>query len=132
MFHRLYCPGHRMGILVLACTVALTIEQPAWPASCVGPAPLEAASPSHRIRSLLRFGNLVREIITVRVACPGLSSWLKLEPNSSRLSYLLGLSLFTAESCRPPLPPFGIRLKLDQKTKRRILLASPCPTCAAR
>jgi hypothetical protein len=47
MFHHLYCTGHRPRILAFAGTVALVISQPLWPASCLGPAPLEARVHSH-------------------------------------------------------------------------------------
>jgi len=126
MFHRLYCPCHRMGILVLACTVALTIEQPAWSASCVGPAPLEARVHSHPDpEAYSALGIWFGDHHQSECAAQAFQAGLKLEPSSPRLSYLLGLSLFTAGKLQASVAPLQHSVELDQKDeKAHLLLAS--------
>ena len=97
MFHHLQCGGRRLGFLAFACTVALAVSQPLWSASCVGPAPLEARAHSHPDpEAYAALGIWFGEHHESECAAQAFQSGLKLESNSSRLTYLLGLSLYTA------------------------------------
>src|ERR1019366_10480690 len=97
MSQGLYCASDRSRILVLAGTVALAISQPVWAASCVGPAPLEARVHSHPdAEAYEALGIWFGENHKSECAVQAFQAGLKLEPNSPRLPYLLGLSLYTA------------------------------------
>jgi len=126
MFHRSYCAGRRGPLLVFAGTVALVISQPLWSASCIGPAPLEARVHSHpdadAYGSLgIWFGDHHRSECAVEAFQAG----LKLEPNSSRLFYLLGLSLYTAGKVQESIVPLQHSVELDPgEEKGHLLLAS--------
>jgi len=108
MFHRLYRAGRRSGIpATFACMVGLIAAQPLWPAPCVGPAQLEARVHSHPDADAysalgIWFGEKHKSECAVLAFKAGLTQ----EPNSPRLSYLLGLSFYTAgrlqESVAPP------------------------------
>src|SRR5271166_2163875 len=116
MFHYVNSAARLPGILAFACTVALAISQPVWPASCVGPAPLEARVHSHPDADAYEalgiwFGENRKSECAVRAFQAG----LKLEPNSPRLSYLLGLSLYTVGKLRESVAPLQHSVELDPK-----------------
>jgi tetratricopeptide (TPR) repeat protein len=126
MFHLLYYAGCRSRILAFAGTVALVISQPLWSASCVGPAPLEARVHSHPDADAyaalgIWFGENRKSECAARTFLAG----LKLEPNSPRLSYLLGLSLYTAGKLQESVAPLQHSVELNPKEERsHLLLAS--------
>jgi tetratricopeptide (TPR) repeat protein len=92
----------------------------------VGPAALEAsvrAHPNGETYSALGiwFGDRHQSECAVQV----LEAGLKLEPNSSHLSYLLGLSFYTAGKLQEAVAPLQHSIELDSKNeKAHLLLAS--------
>ena len=97
MFHHSYIGLRRSKTLAFAGTVALAISPPLWSASCVGPAPLEARIHSHPDAGAYEaLGIWFGENRKSDCAAQAFQAGLKLEPNSPRLPYLLGLSLYTA------------------------------------
>src|ERR1035437_7212390 len=126
MFHYLYRGGCRSRILAFAGTVALAISQPLWPASCVGPAPLEARVHSHPDADAYEaLGIWFGENRKSECAAQAFQAGLKLEPNSPRLPYLLGLSLYTAGKLEESVAPLLHSVELDTKDeKAHLLLAS--------
>ena len=86
-----YCAGTRGRLLVLAGAVALATSPPLWSAKCVASAPLEARVRSHPDADAyaalgIWFGNNHNSACAAQMFEAG----LKFEPNSPRLSYLLG------------------------------------------
>ncbi len=126
MFHHLHCDGRRSRILAFACTVALAIAQPLWPVPCVGPAPLEARVHSHPDADAYAvLGIWFGENRKSECAAQTFQAGLKLEPDSPRLSYLLGLSLYTAGKLQESVVPLQHSVELDTKDeKAHLLLAS--------
>jgi tetratricopeptide (TPR) repeat protein len=126
MFRHLCCAGHWLRILAFTCTVALAVSEPLWSASCVGPASLEARVHSHpdaETYSVLGiwFGAHHQSDCAVQAFQVG----LKLEPNSHQLSYLLGLSFYTAGKLQEAVTPLQHSVELDPKDeKAHLLLAS--------
>jgi len=123
MFHHLYCAGCRPKILALAATVASAISQPGWSASCVGPAALKARVQSDRDAGAYEalgiwFGNHHQSQCAVQAFQVG----LKFEPNSPRLSYLLGLSLYTGGKLQESITPLQHSVELDSKDEKAYLL----------
>jgi tetratricopeptide (TPR) repeat protein len=106
--------------------MALTISQPLWSASCVGPAPLEARVKSHPdADAYTALGIWFGENRKSECAAQAFQAGLKLEPNSPRLSYLLGLSLYTAGKLQESVAPLQHSVALDSKEeKSHLLLAS--------
>jgi len=126
MFRHLLCVGRRSNTLALAGTVALVISQPAWPASCVGPAALEARVHSHPdADAYTALGIWFGENRKSECAAQAFQTGLKLEPNSPRLPYLLGLSLYTAGKLEESVAPLQHSVELHPKDeKSHLLLAS--------
>ena len=126
MFHHVYCAGRRSRMLVFACTIALAASQPVWPASCVGPAPLEARVHSHPdAQGYTDLGIWFGDHHQSQCAAQAFQAGLKLEPSSPRLSYLLGLSLYTAGKLQESVAPLRRSVELDTKDeKAHLLLAS--------
>ncbi len=126
MFHRLHCASRRSRILAFAGTVALAISQPIWSASCVGPAPLEARVHSHPDADAYEaLGIWFGENRQSECAAQAFQAGLKLEPDSPRLSYLLGLSLYTAGKLEESVAPLQHSVKLHPKEEKgHLLLAS--------
>lgn len=126
MFHRLYCADRRLRILGFAGTVALAISQPLWSASCVGPAPLEARVHSHPDANAYEtLGIWFGENRKSECAAQAFQAGLKLEPNSPRLPYLLGLSLYTAGKLEESVAPLRHSVEQHPKEeKAHLLLAS--------
>lgn len=126
MFHHLCCAGRWLRILAFACTVALAVSQPLWSASCVGPAPLEARVHSHPdADAYAALGIWFGENRKSECAAQAFQAGLKLEPNSPRLPYLLGLSLYTAGKLEESVAPLQHSVELDTKDeKAHLLLAS--------
>jgi len=126
MFHYLHCAGRRSRILAFACTVALGASQPLWPAPCVGPAPLEARVHSHPdADAYAALGIWFGENRKSECAVQAFQAGLKLEPNSPRLPYLLGLSLYTAGKLEESLAPLQRSVELHpQEDNAHLLLAS--------
>jgi tetratricopeptide (TPR) repeat protein len=126
MFHHVYCAARRSGILAFTGTVALAISQPLWSASCVGPASLEARAHSRPdAEAYAALGVWFGENRKSECAARAFQAGLKLEPNSPRLSYLLGLSLYTAGKLEESVAP--LRLSVEQhpkEEKTHLLLAS--------
>jgi len=126
LFHRLFSACRRFRILGFAVTLALAISQPLWSASCVGPAPLQArvhAQPDGEAYAAL--GIWFGENNMSECAVQAFQAGLKLEPNSPRLPYLLGLSLFTAGKLEESIDP--LRHSIQQhpnEEKAHLLLAS--------
>ena len=126
MFDPLYCAGRPPRILAIAGTVALAMSQPLWSTSCVGPAPLEARVHSHPdADSYEALGIWFGENHKSECAAQAFQTGLKLEPNSPRLPYLLGLSLFTAGKLEESVAPLQHAVELYPKEeKAHLLLAS--------
>lgn len=126
MFHHLCCAGRWLRILAFACTVALAVSQPLWSASCVGPAPLEVRVHSHPdADAYAALGIWFGENRKSECAAQAFQAGLKLEPNSPRLPYLLGLSLYTAGKLEESVAPLQHSVELDTKDeKAHLLLAS--------
>jgi tetratricopeptide (TPR) repeat protein len=126
MFHHLYCAGRRSRILAFAGTVALGISQPLWSVSCVGPAPLEARVHSHpEADAYAALGVWFGENRKSECAAQAFQAGLKLEPNSPRLAYLLGLSLYTAGKPQEAVAPLEHSVELNPKDEKpHLLLAS--------
>ena len=126
MFHRLYCVGRRSRILAFAGTLALAMSQPLWSASCVGPAPLEARVRSHPDADAYEtLGIWFGENHKSECAAQAFQAGLKLEPNSPRLPYLLGLSLYTAGKLQESIAPLQHSVEQHPKEeKEHLLLAS--------
>ena len=126
MFCQLRCAGRCLIRLAFACTGALAVSQPLWSASCVGPAPLEARVHSHPDAEVYAaLGVWFGEHHRSECAAQTFQAGLKLEPNSPRLSYLLGLSLYTAGKLQESVTPLRHAVELDPKNeKAHLLLAS--------
>ena len=126
MLDRLHCAGRQSRILVLAGTVVLAIAQPLWPAPCVGPTQLEARVHSHPdTHAYAALGIWFGENHKSECASQAFQAGLKLEPNSSRLSYLLGLSFYTAGRLQESVAPLQNAVALSPKDeKAHLLLAS--------
>lgn len=123
MFHHLYFGGRRLGILALAGAVALAVSQPLWSASCVGPAPLEARIRSHAdADAYAALGLWFGENRRSECAAQAFQAGLKLEPNSPRLAYLLGLSLYTAGELEESVAPLRHAIELQPNEERAHLL----------
>jgi tetratricopeptide (TPR) repeat protein len=106
--------------------VALGISQALGSATCAGPAPLEARVHSHHGAEAysalgIWFGDHHQSGCAVRAFQAG----LKLEPNSPHLSYLLGLSFYTAGNLHESIAPLQHSVELNAKDeKAHLLLAS--------
>ena len=126
MFHHLCCAGRRSRVLAFAGTAALAISQPLWSASCVGPAPLEARVHSHPDADAYAvLGIWFGENRKSECAAQAFQAGLTLEPNSPRLSYLLGLSLYTAGKLQESVAPLQHSVELNpEEEKPHLLLAS--------
>src|ERR1035438_5058971 len=126
MTHHRDKAGHRSIILALAGMVALTISQPLWSASCVGPESLEARVHSHpNADAYEALGIWFGENHKSECAAQTFQVGLKLEPNSPRLSYLLGLSRYTAGKLQESIAPLQHSAELHPKEeKAHLLLAS--------
>jgi Flp pilus assembly protein TadD len=126
VFHHLCFGGPQPGILALTGAVALAISQPGWSDSCVGPGALEARVHSHPDAGAYEalgiwFGDRHRSACAAQAFQAG----LKLAPNSPRLSYLLGLSLYTAGKLQESVAPLRHSVELQpQDEKAHLLLAS--------
>jgi tetratricopeptide (TPR) repeat protein len=122
--------GHRAGrwsrYLVVAGAVALAVTHPLWSATCVGPAPLEArvrSQPSADAYETL--GIWFGENHNSECAAQTFQAGLKLEPDSPRLPYLLGLSLYTAGKPAESAAPLRQAVKQHpDEEKAHLLLAS--------
>ena len=126
MFQHLHGTGRRSRILTFVGTVALTISQPLWSASCIGPAPLEARVHSHPdADAYVALGIWFGENRKSECAAQAFQAGLELEPNSPRLSYLLGLSLYTAGKLQESVAPLQHSVELNPKEENsHLLLAS--------
>ncbi len=126
MTHQFYYAGRRSRIPAFAGMVALTISQPLWSASCVGPVPLEARVHSHLdADAYTALGIWFGDNHKSECAAQAFKAGLTLEPNSPRLSYLLGLSLYTAGKLSEAVAPLQHSVELDPKgEKAHLLLAS--------
>ncbi len=126
MSHHLCCAGRWLRVLAFACTVGLAVSQPLWSASCVGPAPLEARVHSHPDAGAYEaLGIWFGENRKSECAAQAFQAGLKLEPDSSRLPYLLGLSLYTAGKLEESVAPLQHSVELHPKEeKSHLLLAS--------
>ena len=126
MFHHLRCAGRSLRVLAFACTGAFAASQPLWSASCVGPASLQARVHTHPDADSYSalgvwFGGHHQSECAVQAFQVG----LKLEPNSPHLSYLLGLSFYTAGKPQEAVAPLQRSVELDsQDEKAHLLLAS--------
>ena len=126
MFHHLYRAGLRSRIFVFTGTVALAISQSLWSAPCVGPAHLEARVHSHPdADAYAALGIWFGENRRSECASQAFQAGLTLEPNSPRLPYLLGLSLYTAGKLQESLAPLQRSVEEHpQEENARLLLAS--------
>src|ERR1035437_920861 len=126
MFHHLCCADRRLRMLAFACVVALAISRPLWSASCVGPAPLEARVHAHPdANAYAALGEWFGNHHQSECAAQAFQEGLKLEPASSWLSYLLGLSLYSAGKPQEAVIPLRHSVGLDAKDeKAHLLLAS--------
>lgn len=126
MFHDLYFDRRRLRVVAFAGTVALVISQPLWSAPCVGPASLEARVHSHPDPDAYSvLGIWFGDHRQSECAAWAFQAGLKLQPNSPRLSYLLGLSLYTAGKVQESVVPLQHSIELDPRNeKAHLLLAS--------
>lgn len=126
MFHHLYFGGPQPEILALAGAVALAISQPGWSASCVGPGALEARVHSHPDAGAYEaLGIWFGDRHQSECAAQAFQVGFNLESNSPRLSYLLGLSLYTAGKLQESITPLRHSVELNSKDeKAHLLLAS--------
>ena len=62
------------------------------------------------------------------MCCSGLRSWPRLEPDSPRLNYLLGLSLYTAGELEKSVVPLRRSVELDPKNEKAYLLLASALT----
>lgn len=126
MVHCLYRARRRSRILVFACTFLLVSWQHLWSASCVGPAPLEARVQSHPdAGSYEALGIWFGENGNSECAAQAFQSGLKLDPNSLRLPYLLGLSFYTAGKLEESVEPLRHSVaQRPQDENGHLLLAS--------
>ena len=126
MIHRLYCTHLRSSILAFVGSVTLAISQPLWSLSCVGPAPLETRVHSHTdADAYTALGIWFGENHKSECAAQAFQSGLKLEPDSPRLTYLLGLSLYTAGKLEESVAPLQHSVELQPKEEEaHLLLAS--------
>jgi len=126
MYDPFNCAGRLSRMLALAGSVALAISQPLWSASCVGPAPLEARVHSHPDANAYEaLGIWFGENRKSECAAQAFQAGLKLEPNSPRLPYLLGLSLYTAGKLEESVAPLLQSVEQHPaEEKAHLLLAS--------
>jgi tetratricopeptide (TPR) repeat protein len=126
MTHHLHNTGRRSRILAFAGMVALTTSRPLWSASCVGLEFLEARVHSHPDADAYEaLGIWFGENHKSECAVQAFQAGLKLEPASPRLSYLLGLSLYTAGRLQESVAPLQHSAELHPKEeKAHLLLAS--------
>lgn len=123
MFHLLHCADCRSKALAFAATAALAVAQPLWSTSCVGPAPLEARVHSHpNADAYAALGIWFGENRKSECAAQAFQAGLKLAPNSPRLNYLLGLSLYTAGNLEDSVAPLRRTVELQPKEERAHLL----------
>ncbi len=126
MFRHLYFDGRPWRILAFAGTVALAVAQSLWATPCGGPAPLEKRLLSHPdADAYAALGVWFGENQKSECAAQAFQAGLKLEPNSPRLTYLLGLSLFTAGKLEESIVLLRHSVELQpQEEKAHLLLAS--------
>jgi len=126
MFRRLYCARRLLSILVFAGAVSLAKAHLLWPASCVGSAALVARVQSHPDADAYEaLGIWFGENHKSECAAQAFQAGLKLEPNSPRLPYLLGLSLYTAGKLEDSVAPLQHSVEqLPNEEKAHLLLAS--------
>ena len=126
MLRHSYFDGRRWRIFALSSTVALLVSQPLWSAQCVGPTPLEARIQSHPdANTYAALGVWFGESRKSECAAQAFQAGLRLEPNSPRLTYLLGLSLFTAGKLEESVVPLRHSVELQpQEERAHLLLAS--------
>jgi tetratricopeptide (TPR) repeat protein len=126
MFHRSYYAGRRAKVLTFAGIVALAFSQPLWSDSCIGPASVETRVHSHPDAGAYEaLGIWFGENSKSECAAQAFQAGLKLEPNSLRLPYLLGLSLFTAGKLEESVAPLQHSVELHpNEEKPHLLLAS--------
>jgi tetratricopeptide (TPR) repeat protein len=126
MFDPFNCAGRRSRVLAFAGAVALVVSQPLWSSSCVGPAPLEARVHSNPDANAYEaLGIWFGENHKSECAAQAFQAGLKMEPNSPRLPYLLGLSLFTAGKLEESVAPLQHSVEQHPKEERaHLLLAS--------
>ena len=118
--------GPRLGILAFAGSVALAIAQPLRSAPCEGPAPLEQRVQSHPdADAYAALGIWFGENNKSECAVQAFQAGLKLDPNSPRLNYLLGLSFYTAGKLQESITPLQHAVELYPKEEKpHLLLAS--------
>jgi tetratricopeptide (TPR) repeat protein len=126
MFRRLYCAGRLLTIVLVAGTAALTMAHSLWAASCVGPASLEARVQSHPDAGAYEaLGIWFGQNDKSECAALAFQAGLKLEPDSPRLPYLLGLSFYTAGKLEESVAPLELSVKQHPtEEKAHLLLAS--------
>lgn len=126
MFRRLYCAGRLLTIVLVAGTAALTMAHSLWAASCVGPASLEAHVQSHPDAGAYEaLGIWFGQNGKSECAAQAFQAGLKLEPDSPRLPYLLGLSFYTAGKLEESVAPLELSVKQHPtEEKAHLLLAS--------
>lgn len=126
MTHHWYCVGRRSNVLVIATSLALAVSHPLWSAPCVAPAPLEARVHSHPdADAYAALGIWFGDNRKSACAAQAFQAGLKLQPNSPRLTYLLGLSLYTAGELEKSVVPLRRSVEVDPKNeKAHLLLAS--------
>jgi len=130
MTHHRYCARLRSVALAIPVMAVLAVSNTLWSAPCVAPARLEAqvhSRPGSEAYTALGiwFGDHQKSACAVRAFQAG----LKLQPDSSRLNYLLGLSLYTAGKIEKSVVPLKRSVELDSKNeKAHLLLASALAT----
>ena len=126
MYLNLTCAARRLRNLACAGTVAMGLAQSLWCAPCVGPASLEARIRSHPDADTYQaLGIWFGENHKSECAAEAFRAGLKLEPNSPRLPYLLGLSLYSAGKLDESIAPLQHAvLQHPKEEKAHLLLAA--------
>ncbi|MGA2674464.1 MAG: tetratricopeptide repeat protein, partial [Terracidiphilus sp.] len=100
----------KSGLILVAC---LGASSAAWSAPCSGPPALEAHLRAHPdADAYAALGNWFGENNKSDCAVQAFQAGLKLEPNSAPLSYLLGLSLYTAGRIQEAVAPLQQSIRL--------------------
>ncbi len=101
-------------------------SRPVWAAACIGPSTLEARVQAHpNSDAYATIGIWFDEKGDADCAIEAFQSGLKLEPNSARLNYLLGLSLYTAGRMQEAVAPLQESIRHHpEELKSRLLLGA--------
>jgi len=113
-------------LVVFLCAASLAAAPPAKTVPCVGPPQLESRLHAHPDADTnAELGNWFGENHKLECAAQAFRAAVKLGPDSPRLNYLLGLSLFTAGHMQEAVEPLQKSIQLSpNEDKTHLLLAS--------